>query len=152
MHGRAILVPTKAAAEDIIAKLAAGGDFATLARQSSTDATAGAGGDLGFVQVGNVTPLVGAVLFALRPGEVTAYPVQTPAGWFVLQAEARRRAPTPNFAEARDQLEAECQRDELAAVVKAALVGMVIHTYDMNGHTASPEGTGSGSEDPDATH
>jgi peptidyl-prolyl cis-trans isomerase C len=133
VHARVILVPTEAEAQDIIAKLAAGADFAALARQSSTDRTSPSGGDLGFVQRDELDPEVGAVLFALRPGEVTAYPVRTAAGWFVLKTEVRRRGPTPSFAEARDRLEAESERDNVAAVVRAALGRVAVQEYDMNG-------------------
>jgi peptidyl-prolyl cis-trans isomerase C len=134
VHGQAILVPTEAEAQDIIAKLAAGADFATLARQSSKDGTSASGGDLGFVRRDALGPEVGAVLFALRPGEVTPYPVRTAAGWFVLRAEARRPGATPTFTEAHDRLQAECERDNVAAVVRSALNGVSVRAYDMNGH------------------
>jgi peptidyl-prolyl cis-trans isomerase C len=134
VHGQAILVPTEAMAEEIIAKLAAGADFAALARLSSKDATAASGGDLGFVRRDALGPEVGAALFALRPGEVTPYPVRTAAGWFVLRVEARRLAATPSFAEVHDRLEAESERDTVAAVARAALGGLTVRTYDMNGH------------------
>jgi peptidyl-prolyl cis-trans isomerase C len=153
VHGRAILVPTEAAAQGIITKLAAGADFATLARQSSIDPTAGSGGDLGFVRRDRINPILAAVLFSLPAGQVTAYPVQTPAGWFVLQAEARRAAPTPSFAAARETLMGQCQRDRVFAVVRAALAGMNVHAYDMNGHTAPLAGMDDdGSGDPDGRH
>jgi peptidyl-prolyl cis-trans isomerase C len=133
VHARVILVPTEAEAQGIIAKLAAGADFAGLARQSSIDRTSASGGDLGFVRRDQLDPEVGAVLFALRPGEVTAYPVRTAAGWFVLKTEMRRSGAAPSFAEVRDQLEAESERDDVAAVVRAALSRVVVRAYDMNG-------------------
>jgi peptidyl-prolyl cis-trans isomerase C len=134
VHGQAILVPTEAAANDIIARLAAGVDFAILARQSENAAVSAIGGDLGFVRQEALGPEVGAVLFALRPGEVTPYPVHTGLGWFVLQAEARRVAPTPTFSEAHDRLEAECEADNVAAVEHAALNGLSVRAFDMTGH------------------
>lgn len=141
VHARAILVSTKAAARRVIAKLAAGADFSALARKFSIDPSSRSGGDLGFVTRNGVNPLLAAVLFALPAGQVTAYPVRTAAGWFVLQAVARRAAPTPTFAEARDRLKAESQRDQVGAVVRAALAGMTIRTYDMTG---SVPGSGGG--------
>ena len=138
VHGRAVLVSSEAEARDIITKLAAGADFATLARQFSQDKTAGSGGDLGFVSRDRLRPEIGAVLFALRPGEVTSYPVKTSSGWFVLQAVARQPGPTPSFAEVRDRLEAELQRADVVAATRAALNGMTVHAYDMNGHVVAP--------------
>ncbi len=134
VHGHLILVPTEAEAQDIIAKLAAGADFATLARQSRYPAVANSGGDIGFVRRTGLNPEVAAVLFALRPGETAAYPVETPIGWFVLRAEARRTAPTPTFAEARDRLQAESEAALVPVVMKAALTGLTVRTYDMTGH------------------
>jgi peptidyl-prolyl cis-trans isomerase C len=134
VHARVILVPTEAEAQDIIAKLAAGADFATLARQSRYPAVANSGGDIGFVRRTGLNPEVAAVLFALRPGETAAYPVETPIGWFVLRAEARRTAPTPTFAEARDRLHAESEAALVPVVMKAALTGLTVRTYDMTGH------------------
>jgi peptidyl-prolyl cis-trans isomerase C len=134
VHGQAILVPTQAEAQDIIAKLAAGADFAVLARQSESTAVSAIGGDLGFVRQEALGPEVGAVLFALRPGEVTPYPVHTGLGWFVLRTEARRLAPTPTFSEVRDRLEAGCEADNVAAVEQAALDGMSVRAFDMTGH------------------
>ena len=100
----------------------------------SKDGTSASGGDLGFVRRDALGPEVGAVLFALRPGEVTPYPVRTAAGWFVLRAEARRPGATPTFTEAHDRLQAECERDNVAAVVRSALNGISVRAYDMNGH------------------
>ena len=134
VHGRVILVPTEAEAQDIIGKLAAGADFATLAHQFSKDATAVKGGDLGFLRRGMLGPETGAVLFAMRPGEVTPFPVRTAAGWFVLWAEARQPGPAPTFAEVKDQLQVECERAEVPKVVAAALTSVSIRTYDMTGH------------------
>jgi peptidyl-prolyl cis-trans isomerase C len=134
VHGQAILVPTEAMAGELIAKLAAGADFAALAHLSSKDGTSASGGDLGFVRRDALGPEVGAALFALRPGEVTPYPVRTAAGWFVLRVETRRFGAIPNFAEVHDRLEAESERDNVAAVVRAALGGLTVRTYDMNGH------------------
>ena len=134
VHGEAILVPTEAAAEEVIAQLAAGADFAALAHQSSKDASAANGGDLGFVTREGLSPEVGAVLFSLRPGEVTPYPVRTTAGWFVLRSAARRSGPTPSFAQAHDRLASEIERDNVAAVVQAVMRGLAIRAYDMNGN------------------
>jgi len=64
VHGQVILVKTEAEAQDIIAKLAAGADFATLARQSGNDSIARIGGDIGFVRREGLAPEVAAVLFA----------------------------------------------------------------------------------------
>ena len=95
-HVHFILVATRSEASAIIAKLAGAADFATGARQSSRDNTGRQGGDLGFVRHTNLTPEVGVVAFAPKPGETTSYPVETSLGWFAVRAEDRRQgAPLP---------------------------------------------------------
>ena len=140
MQGQVILVPTEAEANDIIAKLAAGADFADLARQFSKDPTGRNGGDLGFVRRENLSPEGAGALFTLRVGEVTPYPVQTPYGWFVMKANARRVAPTPAFGEVRDQLRAEAIRDGAPALLQAALAPLTVEEYNLNGKKVMLEG------------
>ena len=139
VHGRAILVATEAEADAVIAKLGGGADFATLARSVSKDATAANGGDLGFVDRDGLAPELAAVLFALKAGAVTPYPVRTPSGWFVLQAEARRDGPTPSFAQAHDRLEGELERERVIPIVQEVLSHAVIRAYSMNGEQMAPD-------------
>src|SRR5262249_15872416 len=56
-------------AEDVLAKVQKGGDFAKLAQQFSEDAgSASKGGDLGLFSRGRVVPAFDAAAFALEPG------------------------------------------------------------------------------------
>jgi peptidyl-prolyl cis-trans isomerase C len=138
VHGRVIVVPTESQAQDVIAKLAAGADFASLAQQVSTDVTNSSGGDLGWVRYNQVNIAVAAALFSMRAGEVTAYPIPAPAGWFVLKAEARREAPTLTFAQARAGLLDAMVREDSVRVTDEALKGVVVRVYNMNGTEATP--------------
>jgi peptidyl-prolyl cis-trans isomerase C len=133
VHAKVILVPTEAEAQDIIARLAGGADFAELARQSSKDASARAGGDLGFLPRDALSPEVGAVLFAMRPGDLAPYPVRTSGGWFVLQTDARRPGPTPSFSESRDRLNAEIERENAVPMLRAAVSRLNVRVYGMAG-------------------
>jgi hypothetical protein len=60
--------------------------------------------------------------------------VRTGIGWFVLRVEARRFAPTPTFSEARDHLQSESAAGEVPVVMKAAVNGLAVRTYDITGH------------------
>ncbi len=133
VHARVIVLPTEQEAQEAIGKLASGADFASLASQVSKDGSRSSGGDLGFVRRNAVDPEAAAVLFALSPGEVTAYPVRTAAGWCVLKVEARRNAPTPSFADASAALREELVREDVQLVVQEALRGAVVRVYDLNG-------------------
>ncbi len=86
VHAAHILVASKDLADQLAADLAAGADFADLARANSTDqGTAINGGDLGwFVREEMVAPFADAA-FSLEPGE-TSEPVQSEFGWHIVRA------------------------------------------------------------------
>lgn len=66
-------------------RLKAGADFAAIAREYSDDPGSGAlGGDLGFVQKGELVASFEAVAFALKPGQVSE-PVETRFGYHLIQ-------------------------------------------------------------------
>jgi peptidyl-prolyl cis-trans isomerase C len=117
VRARVILVPTEAEARDLIAKVQAGADFADLARQYSKDLSATEGGDLGYVPLDAVSSEVGAVMFALAPGQVTTYPVRGLPGYFILRIEGRRQRATPTFEEARPTLASEARQAAAAAAI-----------------------------------
>lgn len=66
-----------------------GQDFATVARDKSTDtSTAPNGGDLGWFPKGVMVPAFEDVAFALEPGQVSD-PVQTKFGWHIIKVVAK---------------------------------------------------------------
>ena len=89
-HVWVILSGSEQAAAALIREIQGGADFSAVARRVSKDATADAGGDLGFRTRAQLTPQVGAVAFELSAGQVAPYPVQTTAGWFIVKVEQRR--------------------------------------------------------------
>ncbi len=141
VHAWAILTPTEDNALSVIGALAAGANFALLAHQFSTDSTAAAGGDLGFVRRGALSPELAAVVFSLRPGEVSAYPVRSAAGWFILKTESRGRTPTPSFAQARGFLLEEMIREQVHSVTQDVLNQAVIRVYSMAGKVSGQDGS-----------
>ena len=85
-----ILLPTREEAEAARARVTEGGeDFATVARELSTDeASAANGGELGwFTREEMVAPFAEAA-FALEPGAISE-PVETEFGWHVIQVLER---------------------------------------------------------------
>ncbi len=121
VRARVILTPTEEEARALIGKAQGGADFAELARQYSKDPTAAQGGDLGYVVLEAVSPEVGSVMFSMPLGQVTAYPVNSIAGYFVIRVEGRRQRATPAFDEARAVLE----RAERADAVRLAVSKVV---------------------------
>ena len=133
VHVRLIYVHTEAEASAAIARLKAGEDFAAVARAVSKDVSVATGGDLGFVARDGLNAEVGAVAFALPPGQFSAYPVRGPAGWFVVKSEARRSQPTQPLAVVREQIRATLAREASFTITRAAIADVIIHQYGLVG-------------------
>jgi len=133
VRSRMIMVPTQKEAEDLIAELKDGADFATLAKRASKDVTAPTGGDVGFAARFNLNPEVGAVLFALDVGQITPHPVRAMGSWFVLKVEERRRQETPNFHSVREAIQNTLVLEASARLAAAAPEGFRLRQYDLAG-------------------
>jgi peptidyl-prolyl cis-trans isomerase SurA len=97
-HVRHILVRPKeglsdaearAKLEDLRKKIAAGADFAEVAKTNSDDASASKGGDLGWVAPGDTVPEFERAMTGLKDNEISE-PVKTPFGWHLVQVLGRR--------------------------------------------------------------
>ncbi len=105
VRARHILVKTEAEANDVIKQLKAGGDFAKIAEEKSTDkGSAKQGGDLGyFTHDAMVKPFADAA-FAMKAGEVSEKPVKTEFGYHIIKVEAKRKSAPPPLSEVHDQI------------------------------------------------
>lgn len=79
----------KKQAEEVLARLKKGEDFAALAREFSGDTSAGSGGDLGWFVHGKMVKEFSDAAFALKPGEITDL-VKSQFGWHIIKLEERR--------------------------------------------------------------
>ena len=84
-------------------------------------------------------PEIGAVAFALPPGQIAAYPVHGEAGWFVVKVEERRNQPTPAFASVRERLRVAMMREGVLALSTTAAQGLTIRTYNIDGSETGTE-------------
>jgi hypothetical protein len=90
-----------AKAQDIRKQLAAGGDFAGLAKENSDDTGSGAnGGELGLFHHGQMVPSFETAAFALKDGEISA-PVKSQFGYHIIQVEAHK---VRTFEEAKPEI------------------------------------------------
>ncbi len=137
VHVRQILVATEAEAQAIITQLAAGGDFAAIAREKSNDATASRGGDVGFVKVSKVLPALSKAVAALNAGDVSQKPVNSRFGWHVIKMEERRDTATPTFDETKDELRQKLTLEAVRNAAMAAREKVKIETFNEDGTPAN---------------
>jgi hypothetical protein len=105
-----IVVKTRDEADAVAAQLAAGADFATLARQRSIDkGSAELGGELGCLDTARLDPPVAQVVQALPNGTVSA-PIETQSGWNLLVVRD-----TIPFESVKDALRSALERDTAKA-------------------------------------
>jgi len=99
--------PDKAAqarqrAEKILANLQAGASFETMAREFSEDASSVNGGNIGFLKRGASYPEFDAVMFTMKPGEISPV-IHTSDGFHILKVvEKRGGSPRPYEAVKED--------------------------------------------------
>jgi len=101
---RHILVDNEEKAKEILAKIKAGGDFAALAKENSTDTgSKEQGGFLGYFGRGQMVPEFEKAAFTMIKGQVSE-PVKTNFGWHIIKLEDRRRKPPPSFNEVKETI------------------------------------------------
>ena len=111
----------KKAAEDVLKKVKAGGDFAALAKQYSEDEGSKAnGGDLDYFGKGVMYKEFEDAAWALKPGEISGL-VKTQAGYHIIKLVDRKAAVTKTIADVRPQLEDQVKLEKAqAAAAKLA--------------------------------
>ncbi|MFP4657141.1 MAG: SurA N-terminal domain-containing protein [Desulfonatronovibrionaceae bacterium] len=114
-------------------RLAAGEDFADLAREYSDGPSSVQGGDLGWFSRGSMVKPFEKAAFALKPGQVSD-PVRTRFGLHLIKLEEHQPAGELSLEEAEDEIREEMARqraaDELADVIDTALE-MLLTTGDL---------------------
>lgn len=96
---------SKAKAEEVLAELKKGADFATLAKARSADTgSAPNGGDLGYFAKGRMVPEFETAAFALqKPGDTSGL-VESKFGYHILKLDDRKPERIRTFDEVRDEL------------------------------------------------
>jgi len=125
-----ILVETAEQAQAIVAEIAAGADFAEVAKAKSTGPSGPNGGELGWFGAGQmVKPFEDAVL-ALEVGAVSE-PVQTQFGWHVIKLNERRETPPPTLEMVRAELEQSVREIAIKTELEKLRAGAVIERPDI---------------------
>lgn len=117
---RHILIPIEgdeaaalAKANDLRAQLAAGADFAALAKANSADpGSASKGGDLGWVSRGIMVEPFEKAAFALAEGTISE-PVKSPFGFHLIQVQGIRGGGEASLDQVREQVTAAYRKAEV---------------------------------------
>jgi hypothetical protein len=109
----------RAKAERLRREIAAGAAFSDVARRSSEDASATAGGDLGWVRPGQLVAEADRAVFALAPGELSGV-IASPLGYHLLLVEDRLPAGVVPFAAVRELLFQELVGEQAERLAPAA--------------------------------
>lgn len=103
-HPLLILVRTQAEAVEVRRELMAGEAFADVAKRYSIDGSRFQGGDLGYVPLRELSPLLGRAVSAMRPGELSA-PLKSEVGYNLIRLEAvQKKGSIRPLTEVRSQL------------------------------------------------
>ena len=105
VKARHIVVQSQEEANEVVALLKGGAEFATLARERSIDrATAPLGGEVGWFNRSMMTPIFANAAFSVAPGELTA-PFETEFGWHIVEVLDRRATSAVPFSQVRSSIE-----------------------------------------------
>jgi peptidyl-prolyl cis-trans isomerase C len=133
VRARHILVTSEADANDVLAELKKGADFATIAGTRSKDPDGKRGGDLGFFRREQVWPSFADVAFALQPGQVGPKPIRNEFGWHVVKVEERRLVAPPSLPDVRESIRQALISQEVRQAVKLARAQLPIHEFNIDG-------------------
>lgn len=102
----------RAKAEDVLAKLKIGADFAALAKEVSEDkGSAARGGEIpGWIERDKTVPPFEKAAFALKPGELSRV-IRTRYGFHIIKLLEYRKAEQQTFSEVVEQLIAKARTD-----------------------------------------
>ncbi|HLS18448.1 MAG TPA: peptidylprolyl isomerase, partial [Paracoccaceae bacterium] len=124
-----ILVEDEETAKEIKAKLDEGEDFAALASEYGTDATAERGGDLGWFSHEDMVPPFADAAFAMEPGTVSE-PVQTSFGWHIIKLNETRTRPVPPLSAVKGEIVTELAEKARAEILAEISEGVEIERKD----------------------
>lgn len=99
--------------QTIVDQLAAGADFAELARTYSESSDAAEGGDMGWLRQGRFMARIDKAIFGLEPGRVSE-PIQTQLGLHLFKVEEKRVSAARTYEESIARIETYLYKKKVA--------------------------------------
>jgi peptidyl-prolyl cis-trans isomerase C len=130
-------------ADEILAKIKAGQDFAELAKRYSEDPkTASKGGDIDFQTRKGVVAPYGDAIWSMEIGQVSGI-VETPFGYHVIKVTDRKPAGTRSFDEVKDRIRDVIAQERFSKVMTALVAELrakaKIEILDTSGQEAAKQ-------------
>jgi peptidyl-prolyl cis-trans isomerase SurA len=122
------LAAAKAKADDIEAKLKAGGNFDQIARTSSDGPTAAEGGDLGKFGRGKLNKVFEDQTFALKTGDFTE-PIRTKQGYVIFKVVEHIPGGVPQYKDVQQQVEEAFFDSRMEPAIRTYLTQMREEAY-----------------------
>ncbi|MBI2822251.1 MAG: SurA N-terminal domain-containing protein [Acidobacteria bacterium] len=119
---------SRAKAEQALAALNAGDDFAEVAKKFSEGATAGKGGGIGAFKKGTLSAPLEKAVFALEPGQHTGI-VDTDYGFVIMKLNKRTDATAAPLDEVRSEIQRQIYYDKLQPELSNFAEGLRLHSY-----------------------
>jgi peptidyl-prolyl cis-trans isomerase SurA len=117
------LAEAKTKADDIEARLHAGGDFAQLARSFSGGSTASEGGDMGQYKLGQLPKVLEDKTFPLATGQYTD-PILTRQGYIILKVTLHTPGGPAAYKDVQEQVEESLYESRMEPAIRAYLTKM----------------------------
>jgi peptidyl-prolyl cis-trans isomerase SurA len=118
----------KAKADDIEAKLSAGGDFAQLAKSFSDGTTAADGGAFGTFKRGELAKVFEDATFGLKAGQYSA-PIRTKQGYIIFRVDQHIPGGVPPFKDVEQDVEQNLYMSRMEPAMRDYLTQMREEAY-----------------------
>jgi parvulin-like peptidyl-prolyl isomerase len=115
LHLRQIVTESENKADEIRGRLIKGEEFTELAEKHSLAPEAKSGGDMGWVQKGQLLEEMEKAAFDLKPGSISKV-IQTPFGYHILKLEEKRDAQTSPLEEVAEKIEGQIRTEKTERV------------------------------------
>jgi len=115
-----LIKDSEADAKTVIAELDKGGNFEELAKSKSSGPSASAGGDIGWLNMGQMSnmPTFAQAVSEMKKGEYSKSPVKTDYGWHIIKLDDMRDAEPPAYDKVKPQITSAIRQKRLAEYVK----------------------------------